>query len=150
MHSAQGRGLPTAAGRGRSHTARAVADTGQTALALLGGARIDPAWRREFVMQAAVRDAPSGFLVHVRADEWDLVPDVRERAAGAVTRGLCDLCGAACAGDLTHVLFACPSGPQLEEKFEFEFGQPAELKRKPEFEFGQPGRTRIQVNSNSY
>ena len=88
--------------------ARAVADTGPTALALLGGARIDPAWRREFVMQAAVRDAPSGYLVHVLADEWDLVPDVRERAAGAVTRGLCDLCGAACAGDLTHVLFACP------------------------------------------
>ena len=34
--------------------------------------------------------------------------DVRERAAGAVTRGLCDLFGAACAGDLAHVLFACP------------------------------------------
>ena len=27
VHSAQGRGLPTAAGRGRSHTARARADT---------------------------------------------------------------------------------------------------------------------------
>ena len=88
--------------------ARAVVATGPTALALLGGTRDTPAWRREFVMHAAVRDAPSDYLLRVLADEWGLVPVVRERTAGAITRGMCDLCGAACAGDLAHVLLACP------------------------------------------
>ena len=50
-------------------TACAIADAGPTALALLGGARVEPAWRREVAMHVAVRDASSGHLVHVLADE---------------------------------------------------------------------------------
>ena len=59
------------------------------------------------MLQAAVRDAPSALLLRVLADEWELVPEVRSRD-GAVLAGVCDLCGTACAGDLAHVLFACP------------------------------------------
>ena len=56
-----------------------------------------------------VRHARSGTRrLRVLADEWGLVPVMRERIAGAVTRDMCDLCGAACAGDLAHVLLACP------------------------------------------
>ena len=55
-----------------------------------------------------MRDAPSGLLLRrALSDAWELVPEVRSRD-GAVLAGVCDLCGAACAGDLAHVLFECP------------------------------------------
>ena len=79
-----------------------------SAHALVGQAPVEAAWRREFVLHATVQDAPSTLLLRVLADEWELVPEVRARTADAVAVGVCDLCGAACAGDLAHVLLECP------------------------------------------
>ena len=91
--------------RGAAYQAALAASA--SARALVGQAPVEATWRRSFVLQAAVRDAPSALLLRVLADEWELVPEVRSRD-GAVLAGVCDLCGTACAGDLAHVLFACP------------------------------------------
>ena len=45
-----------------------------SACALIGQAPVEKTWRCSFVLQAAVRDAPSGLLLRAFSDAWVLIP----------------------------------------------------------------------------